>query len=159
MAPLKQGSRVRNVLGIRECVWRCKGRIWGVMWHPCLEYLPNRCLCTWLLVVVGCWYPAGGGGGGIFYLSWSAGVSCRIWSNTYGSWYLPNSCLKRGHLPNEDGFFDVSCCVLCLPVDYVKQMSWLEVLWSWFFGGWRIESWDVLWVCPKMPLPVSQYTP
>ena len=35
-------------------------------------------------------------GEGWVYLSWSAGVSCRMWSHTCGSWHLPKLLFKEG---------------------------------------------------------------
>ena len=66
-----------------------------MVWHPHVEYLPTRWLCSPLLLAVGCWYPAGG----VVYLSWSVGVSCRIWSHTCNSWYLPKFLFKEESFP------------------------------------------------------------
>ena len=51
------------------------------------------------------------------YLSSSAGVSCRIWSHTYDSWYLPKFLFKEG------SFTLVSFCALCLPVNYAETLG------------------------------------
>ena len=83
MVPLKQGSR-----GVR--LWRCKGRRGGVIWHPHMEYQEDG--CTPAIVGSGAVCNQQGGGGGVnvgCYLSLSPVVSCRIWSHTCGSWYLP----------------------------------------------------------------------
>ena len=34
----------------------------------------------------------------LYYLSWSDGVSCKIWSQMCGSWYLPKFLMSEGSL-------------------------------------------------------------
>ena len=65
-----------------------------------MEYLPRRWLCSPAIISgEGVGIQKGGGGRGLWcYLSLSAGVSCRIWSNTCGSWYLPRLLFREGSL-------------------------------------------------------------
>ena len=59
------------------------------------------------------------------YLSLSGGVSCRIWSHTCGSWYLPKFLFREGSLAL---MYMASLMLLVVPCAFLWTMLKQSVL-------------------------------
>ena len=120
MAPLKQGSRGEEVYMFKGCKWR----IGGIVAPP--HGILTKMIVPPTMVSGELLESSLGriGGRCVDYLSLGAGVSCRIWSHTCGSWCLPKFLSKEGLLALMDmASFGVSGCALCLSVNNAEAFG------------------------------------
>ena len=122
---------------------RCKGRI-GVCcgtptWNIYQEdgCTPTAVVSSWVLV------SSRGHMGSVVYLSWSAEVSCRTWSHTCGSWYLPKFLFKEGSFAQINMASLMFLAVTCYSLWIMLKQSGLTrcpvELVCWWMGDWALR--------------------